>query len=103
MGSIPGDGSPGGGRRESGFPGAELLVRSTFCPAGQTCAAAGGIPGTQTGNPNPAGIGPALFDRTLRLRNNRALIQLLCNGNATCAGQQDRSMSARCRLRPRGR
>ncbi len=37
MGSVPGDGPPGGGRREEGMPGVEVLLQYTWCPAGQSC------------------------------------------------------------------
>lgn len=68
MGSVPGDGPPGGGRREEGIPGVEVLLRYTFCPAGQTCA---GIPdgpgglGGPGGSGGPPAVTSAAFDPTV--------------------------------------
>lgn len=89
MGSVPGDGRPGGGRHEQGAPGTELLVRWTWSPPADPTPPAG-VPATTTPNGNPnASIAPALLNRTLRVQNNRALIQLLCRGDAACSGQLD--------------
>ncbi|HYI36805.1 MAG TPA: hypothetical protein VEX39_09390 [Thermoleophilaceae bacterium] len=67
MGSVTGDGPPGGGRREAGIPGVEVLLRYTFCPAGQTCAGipdgGGGTVGGGSGGP-PA-VTSAAFDPTV--------------------------------------
>jgi hypothetical protein len=82
MGSVPGDGRPGGGRHEQGQPGTELLVRWTWNPPGTPAVGPG--PTANTGS-----IAPALLNRNLRVQNNRALIQLLCQGNVACAGQLD--------------
>ena len=66
MGSAPGD-VRRGGRREAGIPGVEVLLRYTFCPAGQTCAGiptgGGGTVGGGSGGP-PA-VTSAAFDPTV--------------------------------------
>ena len=54
MGSRPGDG--GGGRREEGIPGVEVLLQYTWCPAGQICA---------TGPGGPPAVTSAAFDPTV--------------------------------------
>jgi hypothetical protein len=79
----------GGGRREEGIPGLELLVRWTWEPAG----AGGGGGGGQV-MPLPPGAvvrtGPG------RIRSGNALIDLACNGNAVCVGQLE-LLAARAR------
>jgi hypothetical protein len=67
MGSVAGDG--GGGRREEGIPGVEVLLRYTWCPAGQTCA---GIPDPNRpnrtiggGTGGPPAVTSAAFDPTV--------------------------------------
>lgn len=73
IGSIAND--SGGGRREEGVPGLELLVRWTFCPDGDTSCM-------------PAqAVTSALLSNQLRVSRNRALIRLICNGSAACEGQ----------------
>jgi hypothetical protein len=52
LGASPGD--SGGGRREEGIPGMEVLLRWTWCPAGQTCAP---VPGAQPMPSDPGGSG----------------------------------------------
>lgn len=74
LGAIPNDG--GGGRREEGIPGVELTVRWTWCPAGQSCGTGGGGGAT----------GPALRNQAAQVAQGRALVDLLCNGNAVCRG-----------------
>jgi len=56
LGSVPGDGPPGGGRREEGMPGVEVLLQYTWCPAGQTC---NGVSG------GPPAVTSAAFDPTV--------------------------------------
>ena len=56
MGSVPGDGPPGGGRREESMPGVEVLLQYTWCPAGQICA---------TGSGGPPAVTSAAFDPTV--------------------------------------
>lgn len=73
IGSIAND--SGGGRREEGVPGFELLVRWTFCAKGDTSCM-------------PAqAVTSALLSNQFRVSRNRALIKLICNGSATCEGQ----------------
>ena len=56
MGSVPGDGPPGGGRREESMPGVEVLLQYTWCPAGQICASGPG---------GPPAVTSAAFDPTV--------------------------------------
>ena len=56
MGSVPGDGPPGGGRREEGMPGVEVLLQYTWCPAGQSCRAS---------HRQPPAVTSAAFDPTV--------------------------------------
>lgn len=74
----------GGGRREEGVPGVEVLVRWTWQPPGVAQQPGGGGGGGQVIGP----VGPALNLRgAAPVRDNRALIPLICNGDAACAGQ----------------
>lgn len=71
FGSQPND--SGGGRREAGFPGVEVLARWTLCPTGDaSCQTAGGV--------------PAVF-ADARIQRSRALVRLACNGNLACEGR----------------
>lgn len=70
VGAIPND--VGGGRRETGIPGIELLVQWTWVPTNN-----GGI----TGN-----IGAAVEARNAVVRRQQAEINVACNGNAACNG-----------------
>jgi hypothetical protein len=61
MGGLPNDASAG--RREEGaIPGVEILMRWTWCPAGQTCAvpAPGGAAPGAGATPGPAAAAPAV-------------------------------------------
>jgi hypothetical protein len=101
MGTVPGDGRPGGGRPVgSGLPGTELLVRWTWNsvpdpivppPAQNTPVAPPQGPVVVAKQPprtNTTGsIAPALLNPVLRVANNQALVQLLCKGDAACTGQ----------------
>ncbi len=85
IGAIPND--VGGGRREEGIPGVELLMQWTWCPAGfgggpGACTAGGGGGGGGAG-----GGGPALRGQTAPVSGARALVDLVCNGSAACRGQ----------------
>jgi hypothetical protein len=84
IGALPNDG--GGGRREEGIPGVELLIQWTWCPAGF-----GGGPGVCTapggGGGGGGAAGPALRGATAPVQGARALVDLVCNGNAACRGQ----------------
>lgn len=72
IGAIPND--IGGGRREEGVPGFELLVRFTWCADNDiTCQP----PGTATA---------AQLTQSARVRSGRALIRLACRGDALCEG-----------------
>jgi hypothetical protein len=95
VGSIPND--SGGGRREEGLPGVEVLVRWTWCgrgdpscdPSLQASPPAGPPPVTTTAPPaGPAAIiAPTLANKIAQVRENQALIGLLCGGNVACRGQ----------------
>lgn len=74
IGSDPND--SGGGRREEGVPGFELMVRSTWCATNDTSC-----------QPAAPGANAALQSPSARVRANRALIRLICNGNVACEGR----------------
>ena len=77
MGAIPND--VGGGRREEAIPGVELLVQWTWVPAGASLR-------------NPAAA----------VANGRALVDLLCGGNAACRGVVELLRSNRGRAASKG-
>jgi len=84
LGVIPND--TGGGRREDTIPGVEVLMQWTWCPTGGVgpgCGAAGGPAGGGGGGTT---AGPALRNQAAQVANGRALIDLVCNGNAVCRG-----------------
>lgn len=92
MGAVPND--SGGGRREEGFPGVELLMRWTWCPAAGLTNGPGGCvggpvpgPGPGPGGPGPGAAGPALRSQAAAVARGRALIDLICNGSAVCRGR----------------
>jgi len=83
MGAIGAD--SGGGRREDGIPGIEVLMNFTWCPA----AAGGAGPGVcgGAGGGGGAAVGPALRNANAAVAaGRRALLDLVCNGNAACRG-----------------
>lgn len=72
IGAVPNDN--GGGRREEGVPGFELLVRFTWCATNDiTCQP----PGTATA---------ARLAQSARVQAGRALIRLACRGDVLCEG-----------------
>jgi hypothetical protein len=72
IGAIANDN--GGGRREEGVPGFELLARFTWCATNDiTCQP----PGTATA---------ARLAQSARVQAGRALIRLACRGDALCEG-----------------
>jgi len=94
MGRIPNDEK--GGRHEiyEGVPGIELLVRWTFCPTGDvTCAgvppAAPGptVPTVPLAPTSPPPVVPRLGSRQAQVEEGKALVPLVCGGNAACEGQ----------------
>jgi hypothetical protein len=108
LGTIPND--SGGGRREEGLPGVEVLMQWTWCPTSDGPAACGvaGLPvgfvgpvgaagtgnggnagnaGNNGGGGTTAGPGPVLRDATARLRGNTALVDVGCNGDGACLGR----------------
>lgn len=69
----------GGGRREEGVPGIEVLVRWTWTPPGGAPPPGGGVIGP---------TGPALAGRgATPVRRGNALVDLICNGDVACAGR----------------
>ncbi len=86
LGSAPGD--AGGGRREAGIPGVEVLLRYTFCPAGQTCAGipngGGGTVGGGSGGPpavTSAAFDPTVFRAAIDNTNTFNPIRRAASGN----------------------
>lgn len=73
IGADPNDN--GGGRREEGVPGFELTLRATWC-------------GTKDTSCQPAGAADAaLAAQIAKVRAGRALVRMICNGNAACEGR----------------
>jgi len=87
LGRIPNDSQ--GGRHEllEGVPGYELLVRWTFCATGDvTCA--GAAPGGGTITPPPVvPRAPRLGAKQAQVSEGKALVGLICGGDAACEGQ----------------
>jgi hypothetical protein len=72
IGAIPNDN--GGGRREEGVPGFELMVRFTWCATNDISC-------------QPAGTATAArLAQSARVSAGRALIRLACRGDALCEG-----------------
>lgn len=68
----------------------EVLLAYTWEPAAASAISPGavplpGVPGPLAGGP----IGPALANQLAQVRNGRALVDLLCNGNLACEGRLD--------------
>jgi len=70
VGALPND--LGGGRREEGMPGVELLVQWTWVPSG----------GTNIGG----NVGASVNATNAIVRRQKAEINVACNGNAVCNG-----------------
>jgi hypothetical protein len=100
MGQIGND--SGGGRREEGVPGLEVLVRWTFCPAGDATCTPGAVPPpvaapttpappATTPTPAPKGTGgpvaPRLAGNAATVEGAKALVALVCGGDAACEGK----------------
>jgi hypothetical protein len=87
VGSIPND--SGGGRREEGVPGLEVLVRWTFCASGDaSCQPAGPAVAPVAPPAGPAAIiAPTLARKLAQVKENNAFVQLLCGADAPCKGQ----------------
>jgi len=102
LGRIPNDSQ--GGRHEllEGVPGIELLVRWTFCPAGDVTCTPGAAPPaapapaappatTPAPGPTPKGAGgtaaPRLAGNQAAVDGGKALVNLVCGGDATCEGK----------------
>lgn len=87
MGALPND--PGGGRREEGMPGIEVLMQWTWCPLAAAAANGPGVCGT--GGPGPGGPGPAtgvaLRSASAVVARGRALLDLVCQGSDECRGR----------------
>jgi hypothetical protein len=92
MGQVPND--AGGGRREEGMAGVEVMVRWTWCATGDaTCQppAAGPPPATPTGPPAIPTAGallpPKLSATQAQVREGNALVGLVCGADAACRGK----------------
>jgi hypothetical protein len=103
MGQIGND--TGGGRREDGVPGIEVLVRWTFCPAGDLTCTPGAAPPTPTPQPAPtpapapspapgptptpkgAPLAPRLAGNQAPVQAGNALVALACGAAVTCEGR----------------
>jgi hypothetical protein len=88
MGQIGND--SGGGRREEGVPGVEVLVRWTFCPAGDGSCTPGATapppPAPPLPPPTAAPRAPRLAAKQAPVQGGNALIPLVCGGSAACEG-----------------
>lgn len=102
LGRIPNDSQGGRHEIQEGVPGLELLVRWTFCAAGDTSCTPGGAPGPQpapapqpapTGPPAPGAKGaggapvPRLAGNQAPVQGGNALVNLVCGGDAACEGR----------------
>lgn len=100
MGQIGND--SGGGRREEGVPGLEVLVRWTFCAAGDVSCTPGAAPpvaapatppaaAAPVPGPAPKGAGrpaaPRLAANQAVVEGAKALVNLVCGGDAACEGK----------------
>jgi hypothetical protein len=96
LGRIPNDSQ--GGRHEllEGVPGYELLVRWTFCAAGDATCTPGATTGSPAGPTGPTGpvappparpLAPKLGAKQAQVKEGSALVGLICGGNAACEGQ----------------
>ena len=104
LGRIPNDSQGGRHEIQEGVPGFELLVRWTFCPAGDATCTPGAAPApgqttapqtppTTPGQP-PRGAGgnggpsvPRLAGNQAPVQGGDALVKLVCGGNAACEGR----------------
>jgi hypothetical protein len=97
LGRIPNDSQGGRHEIQEGVPGLELLVRWTFCPAGDvTCTPGaapppGPAPAPPGAPPTPKGIGgtgaPRLAGNQAAVEAGKALVGLVCGGDAACEGR----------------
>jgi hypothetical protein len=104
LGRVPNDSQ--GGRHEllEGVPGFELLVRWTFCPAGDVTCTPGAAPPAPPAPPAPAappapttvpapkatpGVprAPRLGGNGAPVQGANALVPLVCGGDAACEGR----------------
>ena len=98
LGRVPNDSQGGRHEIQEGVPGFELLVRWTFCPAGDATCTPGAAPpaGPTTApqpvtTPAPQGAGgpraPRLAGNQATVQGGDALVNLVCGGNAACEGR----------------
>ena len=91
IGTNPND--SGGGRREEGVPGLEVLVRWTWCARGDASCDPSVRPAPPAVTPTapPAGpaaiIAPTLARQLAQVRENQAFVRLLCGSDAACQGR----------------
>ena len=101
LGRIPNDSQGGRHEIQEGVPGLELLVRWTFCPAGDITCTPGAAPpagpapvAPPAPTPGPAatpkGAGgtaaPRLAGNQAPVQGDKALVNLVCGGDAACEG-----------------
>ena len=100
LGRIPNDSQGGRHEIQEGVPGLELLVRWTFCPAGDVTCTPGAAtppgpapaaPPAPTPGPAPKGTGgsraPRLAGNQASVQGANALVGLVCGGDAACEGR----------------
>jgi hypothetical protein len=101
LGRIPNDSQGGRHEIQEGVPGLELLVRWTFCAAGDASCTPGAAPAgpapaappapTPTPGPAPKGAGgpitPRLAGNQAAVEGAKALVGLVCGGDAACEGK----------------
>jgi hypothetical protein len=100
LGRIPNDSQGGRHEIQEGVPGLELLVRWTFCPAGDVTCTPGAAappgpapaaPPAPTPGPAPKGAGgataPRLAGNQAAVDGGKALVNLVCGGDVACEGK----------------
>jgi hypothetical protein len=101
LGRLPNDSKGGRHEIQEGVPGLELLVRWTFCAAGDASCTPGAAPAgpapttppppTGTPAPGPKGTGgpvaPRLGANQAVVEGTKALVNLVCGGDAACEGK----------------
>ncbi len=100
LGALPGDAISS--RNPKGIPGVDVLLQSTFVPAGTPGGGTGGVnppPANPGGGPQPAPAAPppavaprpptapALRGNALRTSGGRTIVELICRRDAACTGQ----------------
>ena len=78
-----------GGRKSEQIPGMEVLLAYTWEPAAASAGTPSRLPlSALPGQPvGGQAIGATLANQTARVRNGRALVDLVCNGDVVCEGR----------------